>query len=343
MIQKEFDVLQEEIAEHSEMVKKNAKEILSFDNEDFYGEKRLSKLSFKNNGEKEFRFVFDLVKRIGQANLSLTPPKHLQILNDYLVRFIPIMEQAKELDLDKHATPKRERDRIISEVSTLSSNLLISLAQIFPFVNFSEKDFSKITEETERIKADMENLFSVAKNKLDRDKNEIERIVKTIRDTAAETGVSQNAIHFSNAEKKHQEKSKRWLSATVSTFLFLMAFVVAAIFFFFLKKDSFAVGYEESGFIVIAGMLIWAVSFCRKNYNAEKHNEVVNASRARVLATFKAFVDGTEDVGVKNTVLMLAGQSTFLPQKSGYLHESGESLNIPAHPLYRATKELTKN
>ena len=45
-------------------------------------------------------------------------------------------------------------------------------------------------------------------------------------------------------------------------------------------------GYLEVGFALITNLWFYAVIFCKANDEAEKHNEITNANKARALKTF---------------------------------------------------------
>jgi hypothetical protein len=66
------------------------------------------------------------------------------------------------------------------------------------------------------------------------------------------------------------------------------------------------------------------VIFCIRNFSAMMHNLVVNRHRQTALATFKTFVNSTEDMGTRNAVLVQATQAIFAPQPSGYLKNDTE-------------------
>ena len=72
---------------------------------------------------------------------------------------------------------------------------------------------------------------------------------------------------------------------------------------------------------------IYAINFCNKNFHSEKHNETINANKARTLATFRSFVDSTKDESVKDQVLIYASASAFSNPVTGF--NKGQVVPLP--------------
>ena len=79
--------------------------------------------------------------------------------------------------------------------------------------------------------------------------------------------------------------------------------------------------------------------FCKANYEAEKHNEITNANKARALKTFRVFVDGSDAQSTKDAMLLLAGQAAFYTPTSGFRKNEKE---IPLPPLAQTAKQFYK-
>lgn len=76
------------------------------------------------------------------------------------------------------------------------------------------------------------------------------------------------------------------------------------------------------GRFVILSLLLYAISFTARNYNAMRHNLIVNTHRANSMRTFQAFVEAAGgDPETKNAVLIQATQAIFSAQASGYSHK----------------------
>jgi hypothetical protein len=156
---------------------------------------------------------------------------------------------------------------------------------------------------------------------------EAQLVLDQIRKAAAETGVSQEAIHFKVDADGHWKAAWYWAAGCV---VLTTVLVLLSIFLFARPTEM---GEGSSGWVAaqrIGGrvLLVSVVSsllvFCAKNFGTSRHNYVVNRHRANALAAFQSFVSGTADAQTRDAILLQAAKSVFSPQTSGYLRKDGE-------------------
>jgi len=85
--------------------------------------------------------------------------------------------------------------------------------------------------------------------------------------------------------------------------------------------------YISAKILVLSALsvaLFWAV----RNYKAHKHNSTLCRHRANALMTFKAFVEGTSDEGVKDAILLQAAQAAFANRSTGFDSQDKESATV---------------
>ena len=111
---------------------------------------------------------------------------------------------------------------------------------------------------------------------------------------------------------------------------------IAGITLWYQKNETPILGYLEITALIIISLLIYAVNFCNKNFHAEKHNETINANKARTLATFSSFVEATKDENIKNQVLLHASTSAFSNPPTGF----GKTQGTPLPPVVELTKKI---
>ena len=70
--------------------------------------------------------------------------------------------------------------------------------------------------------------------------------------------------------------------------------------------------------VLVLSTLSFGVLWCARNYKSQKHNETLNKHRANALMTFRAFVEGTSDVRVKDAILLQAAQAAFSGRPTGF-------------------------
>ena len=297
-------------------------EILKIDREELYGEKRLHELSFNHHGKEQFEMVFKLIEDLSKCHLEWIPEKFIEPIIGQLETYKEIfINEAKVLNLKEDENPMESRNLIVSKIEKQYLDFFEAASKVISFANQDGTDFEQI----------------------ENNKQESFKILEAMRSASAETGVSQNAIHYSKAQKDHAHQAQKWYKWGKSLlFALIIATAVAGIVFFFISKkldlDRLVLVYLEIATIVVFSLWVYAVNFCNKNFHAEKHNEMINANKARTLATFRSFVDATEDESIKNQILLQAGLSAFSNPSTGF----GKNQGPPLPPGWELIKQFKK-
>ena len=196
-------------------------------------------------------------------------------------------------------------------------------------------DISKLTPEIEGTMQELRNKLNDAKEFESQGRQivaDMESALKSVRDAAAEAGVSQQAIYFKNQATKHLQASIAWL---VLTFAFGVGTLLSV--FYWLEPQLSEVIQDLSqnapagevsivNLIPIIGsrvIILFVFSFglvwSARQFSANQHNLVVNRHRQNSLSTFQEFVEATkDDRETRNAVLIQATQSIFAPQPTGF-------------------------
>ena len=327
----------ESMKEQAKMLQETINEILKIDREDLYGEKRLHKISFNHHGKEQFEMVFKLIEDLSRCRFDRIPGGFISPIQDRLNIYKDIFERAKNLDLEKDSSPRNSRDQIVQEIENNYPGFFSEASQVISFANQAEEDFKQIKKEAGQI-LESAKIQAEEKNKQIKDKmQETDNILEAMRAASAETGVSQNAIHYSNAQKDHAARAKKWYDLGKKLLISLIIAVIAAgIAFVCLKgAGSPVAGYLEIAALAVFSLWIYALNFCSKNFHSEKHNEMINANKARTLATFRSFAEAAEDESVKNQVLSHAAASAFSNPSTGF----GKNQSPPLPPGMELIKQ----
>lgn len=316
-------------------------ELLNMDGNDLYGSSRLHDLSFEQHGKPQFQKIFSLLADLRKCNLERVPMNLQAPIKAQLQKYKEILTKAKSLDLNDN-TPKQTRDAIVTEAESGYQALFQAVAPVLSFADKYGTDFKALEQDAKKFLTDAQTTASAYRKDIETHKKDAAQILQDMRITAAESGVSQNAIHYSQAEKTHGEKSQGWYTLGKNLLFGLVAFIAisSGLFAWFKGGDSPKFSYLEVAFLMIVSLWTYAIIFCRSNYQAEKHNESVNANKARSLTTFRAFVDGTESADVKDVMLQFAGASAFSNPISGYLKDEAE---IPLPPIIQTGRAIASD
>ena len=310
----------ESMKEQAKTLKNELNGILDTDREELYGEKRLHDISFNHHGKKEFEMVFELMEDLSKCRFDRIPNHLIEPIQQHLDIYKNIFEKAKSLNLKDDSSPKKSRDQIVLKIESRYSGFFEAASKVISFANQTGTDFKQIEKEAkqslESVKTQAEKKNKQIENKL----QEANSILDSMRSASAETGVSQNAIHYSNAQKDHAKRAGKWYKWGAGLLIALIIAVIGAgISFVCFKKSGPSVfGYLEITTVIVFSLWVYAINFCNKNFHAEKHNEMINANKAKTLTTFRSFVEATEDENIKNQVLFHASISAFSNPSTGF-------------------------
>ena len=178
---------------------------------------------------------------------------------------------------------------------------------------------------------DAGKILESAKISFDDKNNEIEEIIKATREAAASTGVATFTEEFRDEASTLGVRSKNWLIATA---VFAVATIGAAIGFYFWPKvsedpNSWEILRNVTSKAAIIAVLFTGTIWCGRIYRALIHQATVNKHRALSLKTFQAFVKATDDLYVRDAVLMEATKTVFGSVPTGLVeHDNSQDRGV---------------
>ena len=157
--------------------------------------------------------------------------------------------------------------------------------------------------------------------------DEAQNVLANIRKTAAEQGVSQQAIYFKEESENHNTQSKTWLKATIWISVSLVLYAIISIFIHkiaYLKPEDLYQSIQLAvSKVLIFAVISYVLYLAARNFLAHKHNSIINKHRQNALMTYKALVDASNDIEKKEVILNYASACIFAPQTTGYSKEAG--------------------
>ncbi|HYI96439.1 MAG TPA: hypothetical protein VEX68_23045 [Bryobacteraceae bacterium] len=196
-----------------------------------------------------------------------------------------------------------------------------------------------MADEVQKVTAPVSEKLTQVDAALDRAK----QAEVSMRSAAEDAGITAQARFFEKEARTHEQTARIWLAALV-----VIGLAAACYIFFLLEPQllSFArathaendpvhvtIAFAVSRLAVLS--LMWfIVLLCSRQFNAHRHNAVVNRHRHNAISTFRAFAEGTQgDAVTRNAILLSATQSVFAPQSTGYLKGDGDSPQSPANQI----------
>lgn len=244
------------------------------------------------------------------------------------------VRELDEFDPTSIENPTARRTALVDQLHASYPSIFNAIWHHIGYLSSRERDFAAMeTEARASIEAVRQESAKLTKA-LNEQKASADAILADIKQVAAETGVSQQAIHFSSESTSHGEEAAKWEKRTIGALVAVIAYGFVTVFLHKLPWISPENAYDTVQLavskIVIFVALFYALTLSAKNYLAHKHSQVVNKHRQNALATYKAIADAAHDEAGRDIVLSHAADCIFSPQETGYLNlKSGAGQDNP--------------
>jgi len=276
-----------------------------------------------------FERVLKLFYSLYTSNLDNVPYTALIQLKNQAQDTLNRFNQIRAISPRQHSqNPIGVRDDLVNQLRDKYDTYFQIISPVIAYSIRKGTDFEALEKKAQEIVNSIESFKSEQFEKQRQITSEMEAVLQKVRQAALEVGVAQHATHFREEAQDHEIKSKKWLYATVGMALLTIIWGIAAIFFIKAPSDASSVQLLQFtiGKLIVLSALYYALIWSAKNYNAHRHNYVINKHRQNCLNTFETFVKATgNDTETKNAVLLQATQSIFSSQPSGYVHKDSET------------------
>jgi hypothetical protein len=233
-------------------------------------------------------------------------------------------EVADHFEKIKTSTPEEEdysiqKTKLIKGLLDYDAQFYNNVSTLLPLSNINENRLSALEQRLRNADSGFKDL--IKKN------TEAKKIITDLKEMAGEAGVSEHNVHFENAMREHERKSRIWLWVTgILTFLT----VILAFSSYFMWENIMeemnttkAIHFGITKLIVFS-ILYFGIIWSSKIYKSQQHNYIINCHRRNALNTFKTFVDATTDPNIKDAVLLEATKSIFSPLNSGFASQDSD-------------------
>lgn len=286
-------------------------------------------LSFES-GLDVFRRVLGLFKDLRDCNLDNLPFEALSVLTNQAEIARSTFKEIKAFTVQQYASnPTQARDQLIAR---LRDNWNTYFSTVTPYVSYAVRrgtDFDALEREARGALTLVKSIGTDAQTQSDKILAEMRGALEKVRQAAAEAGVAQHAIHFKQEADLNRRQSLWWMIAAA---VFGAGTIIYAIYSLEFQLHAVALNVPPGRLValtisrlIVISILSTGIVFCVRNYSANRHNLVINRHRQNALSTFETFVKASTDNQTKDSVLLQATRSIFMPQPSGYLKGEGET------------------
>lgn len=311
-----------------------------------------SSLNFQNSIEPARRLI-SLYRRLSTTALEDFPDAILTQIKAQCDADYQKFDQVIAFDPSSQQTPSTVRDTYINQLETAYDPAFTKLSPHISYSLHRSADFQRLDSDARSTFQQINDEASSIQEKLESHKESAESILSDIRETAAEQGVTQQAIYFQTESSDHEADAAKWEKRTIWVASALAVFAIASIFLhkwpWIAPVNTFETVQLVSSKLLIFGVLTYLLILSAKNYLNHKHNSIVNKHRQNALMTYKAMVDATDDPGSREAILIQAAGCIFNPQTTGYTvgsdtpAVSGKSMvEILSKPVVQAAANSNK-
>ncbi|MBI3089461.1 MAG: hypothetical protein HYY96_02250 [Candidatus Tectomicrobia bacterium] len=289
-----------------------------------------------SDGLKVFDRTLALFRSLQDANLDNVPLQRLQELKSLADEASQHFKDVQTFSSAGQDKPKQARDQRIRAIAEQYNNQFQSISPIIAYSVRKGTDFQRLEEDARKTVAEAKEIRDGMEKESKEWLAQIEDTQEKVRRAAAEVGVAQHAIHFSEEAIKYRKQSIGWLIVTgcLSLITILYGLYNAWNYTWLFKSGPSILTTEQTIQIAMSKLVVFAVLYygliwSGRIYKAQRHNYVINRHRQNALSTFETFVKAASDDGTKNAVLIQATQSIFSPQNSGFLSKDSEPSASP--------------
>lgn len=294
-----------------------------------------SAMSFQDAVEPANRLI-DLYKQLTVGALCQFPDAVLQSIKQQSDSDYNTLDSVLKFNAGR---TKGERDQQVQQIRNVYQPAFQAL---HPYISYSTRtatDFGRLERDARaQLQSAKDDTVSLL-TELAKQRAELSSTLDVVRKTAAEQGVSQQAIYFKTAADEFESEAAKWLKRTVWLAIMLALYAVATLF---LHKWSFLAPsnvYETAQLAVSKVLVFVTISFVlllsAKNFLSNRHNAVVNRHRQNALVTYKAIVEAAGDRVNRDVVLNKASECIFSAQPTAFSKFEGAEggsvslINVP--------------
>lgn len=274
--------------------------------------------------------LIDLFKRLSPESLQDFPDQILTLVRDHANNAYKIFEQIAQFSPEGE-NPKGQHQNLHRKVVDTYPHAFMALHPMISYSLHRSADFQRLDAEARATLQTVEDRAKSFTKSMSSHEEEANRALEEIRKAATEQGVTQQAVHFHAESERHEQQSERWRKATVRLAFILASIAVASLFIHkipLLRPES---TYDTIQLAISKVLVFFVVTYMlvlsARNFMSHKHNAVVNKHRQNALLTHQALVEGANEAGARDAVLLQAAGCIFSPQPTGYTSLSSDDSN----------------
>ena len=230
-----------------------------------------------------------------------------------------------DINVNGAGAPANRATAISNKIKNAYNGAFSKLHAWIAYSSHRLTDFDDLERRARSAEQAINTRTSQLMTKLAETEKQAAAMLEEVRKTAAEQGVSQQAIHFSEEAKLHTIGAQKWQTRVYWFAGGLGVYVVASLFFHTIswlapsgKHADYQMFQLAVSKVLGFGLLSFLLGLAAKNYQSHRHNAVLNKHRLNALKTFTALADAASNRSARDIILSHAAHCIFGPQPTGY-------------------------
>lgn len=290
-----------------------------------------------SEAEDSARKLIEFYKRISISALADFPDQILLQIKARAENDFNIFEIIRNFKIEEHSNPSSVRQQYVDSVKTAYDSTFSTLHPYISYSLYNAADFSRLDAKARDTLNEITANASKVQKAINDVKKQAEDVLDKIRETAAEQGVSQQAIYFNSESENHKMESAYWNKAVILFACLLGLYAIGSLFIhkweFLTPKSNYEMLQIALSKLLIFSVLTYLLIMSSKNYLNHKHNQIVNKHRQNALLTHTALLGAVSDSGVRDAIMLKAADCIFTPQITGYAHSQSSGDMSPSRSV----------
>lgn len=266
---------------------------------------------------KAFRSLF---ANITESSLNLLPQQALKHVKE---SWDAVNETYTKILNFKSEEGNQGRQTLINQLARQVQDAHTKLGGSVAIAAITSFDFVEFQSLKQRFESSDASKVSALVSELNETKTRVEQTEETLRRAAAERGIGAEASFFEAAAKDYKTKAGKWAFWTIVMTGFvigygLLTFYLPTILGIELADIPSAIQFTASKLIILFA-LTYFLFVCARNFQANRHNQIVNEHRKNALATYRTLVEAGESAELQNIVLHHAAAAIYQLHDTGLL------------------------
>ncbi|MCT8971969.1 hypothetical protein [Microbaculum marinisediminis] len=274
--------------------------------------------------------VIQLFKQIPTSILSDFPDNKLDIILKQSNSFYNTLEEIANWSIENvgDGNAINNRNSLISRVTSFYQGAFDQLSPIIAYAASRTTDLNRLeTEARASVQSIRDNTNQLIED-ITSQSEQAQNLLEEIRKVAAEQGVSQEAIYFSNEANEHDSEAKKWRFWTLVFAATIASYAIAAVFVhkwpLLTPNNVYETIQLSISKIIIFSALGYLLILFSRNFMAHTHNKILNKHRQNSLMTYKTLANAAGNQENRDVVLLCAAECIFSPRDTGYTKSPGE-------------------